>query len=142
MSDSATPWTVARQAPPSVGFPRQEYCIGLPFLPPRDLPNPGIEPPSPASPALAEDSLLLSHLGSPISFLVFLPNLKQYCLSRLKPDIRLSNILLAVFLLREQDMFSHNCLESQNSWVPFSNHQYLRFDPKQTTSGRNHFASG
>ena len=44
----ATPWTVARQAPLSMGFPRQEYWSGLPFLSPEDLPNPGIEPVSPA----------------------------------------------------------------------------------------------
>ena len=47
-SSFATPWTVAHQAPLSVGFPRQEYCSGLPFPSPRDLPNPGIEPRSPA----------------------------------------------------------------------------------------------
>ena len=40
------PWTVAHQAPLSVGFSRQEYCSGLPFLPPRDLPDPGSEPAS------------------------------------------------------------------------------------------------
>ena len=45
MSDSlVTPWTVAHQAPLSMGFPRQEYWSGLPFLFPGDLPNPGIEP--------------------------------------------------------------------------------------------------
>ena len=44
----ATPWTVARQAPLSMGFSRQEYWSGLPFPSPGDLPNPGIEPESPA----------------------------------------------------------------------------------------------
>ena len=48
---SATPWTVVSQAPPSMGFPRQEYWSGLPFFSPGDLPNPGIEPASPVSPA-------------------------------------------------------------------------------------------
>ena len=49
MPDSfATPQTVARQAPLSMGFPRQESWVGLPFLSPGDLPNPGIEPESPA----------------------------------------------------------------------------------------------
>ena len=43
----ATPWTVAHQAPPSMGFSRQEYWSGLPFPSPGDLPNPGIEPRSP-----------------------------------------------------------------------------------------------
>ena len=52
-SDSEAPWTVARQAPLSIGFPRQEYWNGLPFLTPGDLPNPGIHPTSLASPALA-----------------------------------------------------------------------------------------
>ena len=42
----ATPWTVAHQAPLSMGFPRQEYWSGLPFPPPGHLPNPGIEPAS------------------------------------------------------------------------------------------------
>ena len=45
----ATPWTVARQAPLSVGFFRQEYLNGLPFPFPGVLPNPGIKPVSPAS---------------------------------------------------------------------------------------------
>ena len=44
----ATPWTVAHQAPLSMGFPRQEYWSGLPFPPPGDLLDPGIEPKSPA----------------------------------------------------------------------------------------------
>ena len=39
-----TPWTVARQAPLSMVFPRQEYWSGLPFPSPGDLCNPGIEP--------------------------------------------------------------------------------------------------
>ena len=43
----ATPWTVAYQAP-SMGFSRQEYWSGLPFPSPGDLPDPGIEPGSPA----------------------------------------------------------------------------------------------
>ena len=45
----ATPWTVARQAPPSMGFSRQEYWSGVPFPSPGDLPDPGIEPGSPVS---------------------------------------------------------------------------------------------
>ena len=49
MSNSfVTPWTVACQAPLSMGFPRQEYWNRLPFPSPGDLPNPGIEPVSPA----------------------------------------------------------------------------------------------
>ena len=44
-----TPRTVAHQAPPSMGFSRQEFWSGLPFPSPEDLPDPGIEPGSPAS---------------------------------------------------------------------------------------------
>ena len=51
------PWTVARQAPLSLGFIRQEYWSGLPCPPPRDLPNPGIELESPVSLTLQADSL-------------------------------------------------------------------------------------
>ena len=43
-----TPWTVVRQAPLSMGFSRQESWSGVPFLPPGDLPGPGIEPSTPA----------------------------------------------------------------------------------------------
>ena len=43
-----TPWTVAYQAPPFMGFSRQEHWSGLPFPSPGDLPNPGIEPRSSA----------------------------------------------------------------------------------------------
>ena len=45
------PWTVACQAPPFMGFSRQEYWSGLPFPSPEDLPDPGIEPRSPTSQA-------------------------------------------------------------------------------------------
>ena len=60
-----TPWTATHQASLSVGFPRQEYCGGLPLLSPEDLPKPGIKSMSPASPALQAESLPLSNLGSP-----------------------------------------------------------------------------
>ena len=61
VSDSATPWTITHQAPLSMGFSRQEYWSGLPFLSPGDLPDPGVEPGSPSLQAL---SLPLSHQGS------------------------------------------------------------------------------
>ena len=62
-SSSVTLWTVARQAPLSVGFPRQEYWSGLPFPSLGDLPTPGIKP---GSPALTGGFLSLSHQGSPL----------------------------------------------------------------------------
>ena len=62
----ATPWTVACQAPLSTGFPKQEYSSGLPLPSLGDLPDPGIEPASLASPALAGRGFSqLSHQGSP-----------------------------------------------------------------------------
>jgi len=57
-----TPWTVACQAPLSIGFSRQEYWSGLPFPSPGDLPHPGIKP---GSLALQADDLQLSYEGSP-----------------------------------------------------------------------------
>ena len=53
----ATPWTVAYQAPLSMKFSRQEYWSGLPFFPSWGLPDTGIKPASPESPALQADSL-------------------------------------------------------------------------------------
>ena len=60
-----TPWTVTHQAPLSMGFSWQEYWSGLPSPSPGDLPNSGIKPESPVSPALQSDSLPLSHRGCP-----------------------------------------------------------------------------
>ena len=57
----ATQWTVTYQVPLSMRFYRQEYWSGFPCSPPGDLPDPGIEP---VSPALQADSLPLSHRGS------------------------------------------------------------------------------
>ena len=58
----ATPWTVAYQAFPSMGFSRQEYWSELPFPSPGDLPNPGIEP---GSPTLQADTLSSEPPGKP-----------------------------------------------------------------------------
>ena len=58
----ATPWTVACQAPLSMGFSRQKYWSGLPFPSPEDLPYPGVKP---GSPSLQADSLLTELQGMP-----------------------------------------------------------------------------
>ena len=58
----ATPWTVADQAPLSLGFSRQEYWSGLPFPSPRDLPDPGVEH---SSPPLQKDSIPSEPPGKP-----------------------------------------------------------------------------
>ena len=65
----ATPWTVAFQAPLSMGFSKQEHCSGLLCPPPGNLPDPGIEP---MSPALQADSLPLSHSGNPDIYLILI----------------------------------------------------------------------
>ena len=56
-------WTVGHQAPPSMGFPRQEYWSGLPFSSPGDLPDPGIKP---GSPSLQVDALTSEPPGVPM----------------------------------------------------------------------------
>ena len=63
-----TPWTVAYQAPLSMGFSRQEYWRGLPFPSPGDLPDPGIKP---RSPALQADALPSEPPGKPYSFRIW-----------------------------------------------------------------------
>ena len=68
MSDSLQPHGlyVARQVPLSMGFSRQEYWSGLPFLPPGDLPDPGMEPMSPKSPKLVRRFFTTATPGKPI----------------------------------------------------------------------------
>ena len=61
-----TPWAIARQAPLSMGFSRQECWSGFPFPSPGDLPNPGIEPTFLASPALAGRFFATMPPGKPI----------------------------------------------------------------------------
>ena len=66
----ATPWTVARQAPLSMGFPRQEYWSGLPFPSPGDLPSSGMELASPVSPALAGGFFTTESPGKPTYYIL------------------------------------------------------------------------
>ena len=72
----STPWTVAYQAPPSVGFSRQECWSGLPFPSSGDLPNPGIEP---GSPALQADALPSAPPGKPNSLATIVCEVTQSC---------------------------------------------------------------
>ena len=79
----ATPWTVACQAPLSMGFSRQEYWSGLPFPPPGNLSDPGIEPASPASPVLAGRFSTTKPPGKPIKCCITsppTPNHYTFCL--------------------------------------------------------------
>ena len=77
-----TSWTVTRQAPLSVRFPRQEYWSGLPFPSPGDLPNPGIEL---MSPALAGRVFTTEPPGSPIQNMKVKVLVAQSCLTLCDP---------------------------------------------------------
>ena len=70
----ATPWTVTYQAPPSMGFSRQEYWSGWPFPSPGILPNPGIES---GSPALQADALTSEPPGKPTAAAVAAKSLQS-----------------------------------------------------------------
>ena len=86
-----TPWTVAHQAPLSMGFSMQEYWSGLPCPPPGDLPNPGIEPTSLMSPALAGEFFITSATcEAPIASTVY------------KHDVAVLTLLFYSTLLRTQ----------------------------------------
>ena len=80
-----TPWTVARQAPLCEGLSRQEYWSGLPCPPPGDLPDPGIGPMSPVTPALQADSFPPS------------PHRSHY--SRLVIYFKYSTVCMEIFLI-------------------------------------------
>ena len=69
----------SNQATLSMGFSRQEYWSGLPCPPPGHLPDPGIEPVSPVSPALKVDSLLFSHWESPGNMTCVYAKLFRFC---------------------------------------------------------------
>ena len=115
----ATPWTVAHQAPLSMGFFRQEYCSGLPFPSPEDLPD------SPVSPALQVDSLLLSHWGSPV---VVIPNPVTFIVMALLPMGTHSQ------LIREARAYLSMTLKIKEVSFPKPSpvHSVNLIDPKET----------
>ena len=84
------PWTVARQAPLSMEFSRQEYWSGLPFPPPGDLPNPGIEP---ASPALESGFFITGRPGKSFGYIQVASNSPRLLKSWYSPHS------LALFML-------------------------------------------
>ena len=89
-----THWTVALQVPLSMRFSQQEYWRGLPFPSPGDLPDTGIKYMSPVSPALQEDSLPLSHPGSPYYYIMAKSQHSLYI------PIVINNFILVSFLPR------------------------------------------
>ena len=91
------PWTVACQTPPSMGFFRQEYWSRLPFPPPGDLPDPGIQLASPASQVLAGRFFTTEPLGMPhISIQLFL---KKNQLEQNKYDIEKKKLSIRIHTL-------------------------------------------
>ena len=95
----ATPWTVAYHAPPSMGFSRQEYWSGLPFPSPGYLPNPGIEP---GSPALEADALTSEPPGKPLNILLY-DIIIYICNVSLKLILLVFFLLLSDVIVRSKD---------------------------------------
>ena len=94
-------WTVAHQAPLSMGFSRQEYWSGLPYPPPGDLPNSGIEPTSLRSPALPGGFFTTSATWEVDSRLPFMAN---ECLAHIQiTDILGSSVTFAEHLIYHAD---------------------------------------
>ena len=85
----ATPWTVAHHALLFMGSSKQEYWSRLPFVSPRDLPEPGIEPASPMTPALATGFFTTEPPGKPIYVSIFL---QTHLPSRLPHNIERSSV--------------------------------------------------
>ena len=86
----ATPWTVAYQTPPSMGFSRQQYWSGLPFPSPGDLPNPGMEP---GSPALQADALPSEPRGKSLYNMNSIVFTSQcHCVSKRPIDLSISQV--------------------------------------------------
>ena len=110
-----TPWTAAYQAPPSIGFSRQEYCSEQPFPSPGDLSNPGIEP---RSPALRADTLPSKPPGK-----------KEHFTELLTRIILLRRVRLSL-LLDRKDLFiqlvpSHTTLKKRKmNQIFFCTYQY------------------
>ena len=99
----ATPWTVAYQAPPSMGFSRQECWGGLSFSSPGDLPGPGIEH---RSPALQAHTLPSEPPGKPLAKCKSV-SLKYY----------FTHISLAIIKTRKNNKCGRGCGENESSYI-------------------------
>ena len=112
----ATPWTIACQAPPSMGFSRQEYWSGLPSPSPGDLPNPGIEP---RSPTLQADTLTSEPPGKP-HIIIIIPYLSScaWLISLSIMDSQLLNYIYSKVILKviEISIWKKNEDDSSQTW--------------------------
>ena len=114
----ASPWTVAQQTPLSLGFPKHEGWNGLPFPSPRDLPNPGIEP---RSPALQVDSLLTE---PPFQFLPLIRDyfptpqiwVQPYDFLWLTEWGRSNNVLVTIICFKKSHIFPLAFFDSAIAW--------------------------
>ena len=126
----ATPWTIACQAPLSIGFSRPEYWIELPFPSPGDLPDPGIEPRSPASQA---DSSPFEPPGNPcclfiqplIKKILRLPCVMVFPQLKTKEHLNIQDLLLRCLPVRRVVIIS----SYNTSWL------LEAFTPKQLSPG-------
>ena len=128
----ATSWTLARQAPLSMGFPRQEYWSGLPFPSPGDLPHPGIELVSLVAPALQAYSLPLGHL---LRTSLCLNGYNEHCylqnLDKCKNFLRVKNKLLG----SSSKLYVSVCLSVKQYWEPFGGWKSLgNWEPQRPVS--------
>ena len=111
-----TLWTVARQAPLCEGLSRQEYWSGLPCPPPGDLPDPGIGPMSPVTPALQADSFPLSHHRSHYSRLVIYFKYSSVCME-IFFNLKIQVIRNSTLWTPTDRVISHACVLSCFSHV-------------------------
>ena len=119
----ATPWTVACQTLLSMGSSRQEYWSGLPFPSPGDLPDPGIEPGSLTSPALASGFFTTSITWEACS-MEWLPNYVQECQypqsevagrkKHIAPESRLLNVSFIICKSHLKMTYNHVVSEHKN----------------------------
>ena len=103
----ATLWTIALQAPLSMGFPRQEYQSGLPFPSPGDPPNLGIEPRSPISPVLAGRFFTTSAIWEALFVGIVNPN--SHFITKQSNTRRQEAIIHKYFQPRQKQSFHRPC---------------------------------
>ena len=99
-----TPWTVDPQAPLSVGFSRQEYWSRLPFPPPGDLSNPGIEP---MSPAFAGEFFTIEPPGKPHIIIKHLSKFTEHTTPQVNPHVDCG--LWVIMMLSYKFLSCHKC---------------------------------
>ena len=125
-----TEWTVALQSPPSMDFSRQEYRSGLSFPSPGYLPNPGIEPVTPASPALSGRFFTTAPPGKPNSmFIPWLPILDFPSIENIFPCPSLLTCIAVASMARLRTcsaicLFPSYCLSYSGLFLQLVHNEY------------------